>query len=185
MTRVIPRAIRQAIGILGVVLLDFGIALTQITFKGGTISQWNGLCRKGLGQALGLTAQDCVLAARVDRVIGWLVGQGLAFIVGYVILRFSRISLRSPSTARNSPAGQPASRARPSSEASSASSRRSFLAARSASLSRCAGRIRASSTSQKLRPLLISSARWSDPAGVQSAGRYLRRRPGAVTRRRR
>jgi hypothetical protein len=97
MTHAIPGTARRAIGIVGVILLDGGLALTQVNFKGGTLSQWNGLCSQGMGQVLGLTAQDCALAAHVDHMIGWMIGQGLALLAGYAILRFA--SRTSPITA--------------------------------------------------------------------------------------
>ncbi len=89
MTRAIPGTARRAIGIVGAILLDGGLVLTQVNFKGATLPQWNGLCSQGIGQVLGLTAQDCALAAHVDHVIGWMIGQGIVLLVGYAILRFA------------------------------------------------------------------------------------------------
>ena len=97
LTRVIPGKTRRAIGVIGIVLFEVGFALTQVNFKGGTIPQWNGLCSQGAGQFLGLTAGECTLAAHVDRVIGWMIGQGLVLLAGYAILQL--ISQSSPGTA--------------------------------------------------------------------------------------
>lgn len=89
MIHAIPGSVRKTIGIAGIVLVDAGLALTQVNFKDGTFPQWNGLCNRGMGQALRLTAQDCALAAHVDHVIGWMIGQGIALIAVYIILRFA------------------------------------------------------------------------------------------------
>lgn len=89
MTPAIPGSVRKTIGIAGIVLLDAGFALTQVDFKDGTFPQWNGLCNQGMGPAPGLTAQDCALAAHVDHVIGWMVGQGIALLAVYVLLRLA------------------------------------------------------------------------------------------------
>ncbi len=97
MTRAVPGTARRDIGIAGVVLLYVGSALTQVNFKGATLPQWNGLCSQGMGQVLGLTTRDCALAAHVDHVIGWMIGQGLVLLAGYVILQFA--SRTSPGTA--------------------------------------------------------------------------------------
>lgn len=86
LSELIPDTTRRGIGVAGIVLFEVGFALTQVSFKGGTLPQWNGLCSQGAGQLLSLTPQDCALAAHVDHLIGWMIGLGLVFLAGFVIL---------------------------------------------------------------------------------------------------
>jgi hypothetical protein len=85
----ISRTTRRAIGVIAVVLLDTGLVLTQLTSRGGTLSQWNGRCEHRT-QALTLSAQDCALASRADHATGWLIGEGLVLLAAYAILRLTR-----------------------------------------------------------------------------------------------
>jgi hypothetical protein len=90
MTGPIPSRVRLAIGIIAVVLVDAGLILTQLTFHGGTLAQWNQLCGQGLGATFGLTSTDCALARNADHAIGWLIGEGLILLALYAFLRIPR-----------------------------------------------------------------------------------------------
>jgi hypothetical protein len=96
LTSAIPGSTRRAAGVVGIIFLEIGFALTLVSFKGGTLPQWNGLCHQGLGQVLGLTAGECALAAHVAPLTGWMIGQGLVLLVSFAILQL--ISRTSPST---------------------------------------------------------------------------------------
>lgn len=74
-------------------MFELGFALTQVSYRGVTISQWNGLCGIGLAQFTGPYSADpvrsCRLVAGADRATGWLIGAGLVLLAGYAVVALS------------------------------------------------------------------------------------------------
>lgn len=76
-------------GVAGVVLFEAGFALTQISFSGVTVAQWNALCGTGLVQLSPLAsahaAGECMLVAGAYHATSWLIRCGLG-LLGYSLL---------------------------------------------------------------------------------------------------
>jgi hypothetical protein len=92
MTWASRRAARAA-SVLGVCLVAASVILSQLRFHGATISQWNGFCTSGVGQFGQLffagARRDCGRAEFADHAIGWMVGIGIAVIIGAAVVYFT------------------------------------------------------------------------------------------------
>jgi hypothetical protein len=77
----------------GACLVVASVVLSQLRFRGATISQWNGFCTSGIGQFGQIFAEgarrDCGLAQFGDHAIGWMAGIGIAVIVGAAVVYFT------------------------------------------------------------------------------------------------
>lgn len=88
------RRAARAASVLGVCLVAGGAILSQLRFRGATISQWNGFCTSGFGQFGQIFSagarRDCGRAEFGDHAIGWMVGIGIAVIIAAAVVYFTR-----------------------------------------------------------------------------------------------